>query len=70
MTSIVHDVSYSIAGSFETGKTGSKQKINQQFTELLILYYNVKDDAATAQSNLGAGRSLSFLKPPRLLSCI
>ena len=44
MTSIVHDVSYPIAGSFETGKTGSKQKINQQFTELLILYYNVKDD--------------------------
>ena len=36
----------------------------------LILYYNVKDDTATAQSNLGAGRSLSFLKPPRLLSCI
>ena len=45
MTSIVHDVSYSIAGSFETGKTGSKQKINQQFTELLILYYNDRDSA-------------------------
>ena len=53
-------ISYSRSSLFETGKMRTSYKRNQQFTCPLILYYNVKDDAATAQSNLGAGRSLSF----------